>query len=672
MNLEEPPAEVLWAPTEAQRDAATMTAFLTRAEEVAGHAFPDYEAAWRWSVAEPEAFWVAIAEFFQVPFTAPPIRILADARMPGARWFEGATLNYAECVFARAAADRPALLAASERRPLRAVSWADLRRDVAALAAGLRALGVRPGDRVAAIVPNIPEAVVALLATASLGAIWSSCAPEFGARSIVDRLRQIEPTVLIAVDGYAFGGREFDRRDVIEEVRAALPGLRQTVLIRDLDSQARLEGDDWIDWTTLIHGAAAAPSADLTFEPVPFDHPLWILFSSGTTGLPKAIVHGHGGVVLEHAKAVGLHLDVRAGDRLLWYTTTGWMMWNFLVGSLLVGGTPVLYDGSPGHPDLDVLWTLAETAEVSHLGASAAYLMACRKAELGPGQAHDLTRLRCIGSTGSPLPIEGFRWVYDAVGRDIRLDSLSGGTDVVSAFVGGSPTLPVRAGELSCRYLGARVEAFGEDGRPVPAGQTGELVLTAPMPSMPVRFWNDRDGSRYRESYFERFPGVWRHGDWIRFTPSGGAVIEGRSDSTLNRGGVRFGTSELYGVVDALPEVADSLVIGIEQADGSYWMPLFVALRSDVALDDALRARIAAAIRRELSPRHLPDEIIEVPAIPRTLTGKKMEVPVKRLLLGQPLDAVAAPGTMADPGALETFAAIGRSRTGTDPARDPE
>jgi len=666
MPFVQPPAdipdisEILWAPTDEQRDAATMTAFLARAEHAADRAFPDYEAAWRWSVDEPEVFWVAIAEFFQIPFTTPPTRILVDDGMPGARWFEGATLNYAECVFQRAAADRPALLAASERRPLRPVTWADLRRDVARVAAGLRQLGVRPGDRVAAIVPNIPEAVVALLATASLGAIWSSCAPEFGARSIIDRLRQIEPTVLIAVDGYAFGGRSFDRIEVVEAVRAALPGLGRTVLIRDLDPGARLDGDDWIDWATLIDGGEAP--VDLTFVPVPFDHPLWILFSSGTTGLPKAIVHGHGGVVLEHAKAVGLHLDVRPGDRLLWHTTTGWMMWNFLVGSLLVGGTPVLYDGSPGHPDLDTLWALAEVAAVTHLGASAAFLMACRKADLSPGPGHDLTRLRCIGSTGSPLAIEGFRWVYDAVGRDIRLDSLSGGTDVVSAFVGGSPTLPVRAGELSCRYLGARVQAFGEDGRPVRAGQTGELVLTAPMPSMPVGFWNDPEGSRYRESYFERFPGVWRHGDWIRFTPSGGAVIEGRSDSTLNRGGVRFGTSELYGVVDALPEIADCLVIGLEAPDGSYWMPLFVALRPGVALDDDLRARIAGAIRRELSPRHVPDEIIAVPAIPRTLTGKKMEVPVKRLLQGEPLDAVAAPGTTADPAALETFAVMGRER----------
>ncbi len=645
--------DVLWEPSDALRRDSLMTAFLARATATQGHRFDDYEAAWRWSVEEPEAFWRAIVEFFEIPFRTPSTRILADDRMPGAVWFEGATLNYAEAIFARASTERPALIARSERGPGRDISWDELRHAVAAAAAGLRKLGVGRGDRVAAIVPNMPEAVIGLLATASIGAIWSSCAPEFGARSVIDRLVQIEPRVLIAVDGYVFAGKAFDRLGVVEEVRAALPGLAQTVLIADLDAAARLAGDDWIDWRTFVGG----PSADLTFEPVPFDHPLWILFSSGTTGLPKAIVHGHGGVVVEHAKAIGLHLDVQPGDRLLWYTTTGWMMWNFLVGSLLIGGTAVLYDGSPGHPDLDVLWGLAEEARLTHLGASAAYLMACRKADLAPGRTHDLGRLRCIGSTGSPLPVEGFAWVYDAVGSDVWLASVSGGTDVVSAFVGGCPLLPVRAGELQCRSLGARVEAFDEAGRSV-VGETGELVITAPMPSMPVSFWNDPDGARYRESYFEMYPGVWRHGDWIRLTPSGGAVIEGRSDSTLNRGGVRFGTSELYGVVDAVPEVFDSLVIGLERDDGSYWMPLFVALKPGAPLDDALRARITAAIRATLSPRHVPDEIIAVPAIPRTLSGKKMEVPVKRLLQGHPLAMVAAPGTTADPSALAFFATL--------------
>lgn len=663
MSPDRPVAEgdVLWEPSDELRHDALMTAFLAHVSAVQGRRFDDYETAWRWSVEDPESFWGAIVDFFRIPFATPPTRILADDRMPGAIWFEGATLNYAEAIFARASADRPALLARSERQPVREVAWDELQAAVAAAAAGLRGLGVGRGDRVAAIVPNIPEAVVGLLATASLGAIWSSCAPEFGARSVTDRLTQIEPKVLFAVDGYVHGGRAFDRLDIVEEVRAALPNLERTVLIAHLDPDARLSGDAWIRWSTLVEG----PTTDLTFEPVPFDHPLWILFSSGTTGLPKAIVHGHGGVVVEHAKAIGLHLDVRPGDRLLWYTTTGWMMWNFLVGALLAGGTAILYDGSPGHPDLDVLWALAEETRTTHLGASAAYLMACRKADLVPGRRHDLGSLRCIGSTGSPLPVEGFRWVYDAVGSDVWLASISGGTDVVSAFVGGCPLLPVRAGELQCRSLGARVEAFDESGRSV-TGRTGELVVTAPMPSMPVSFWGDPGGARYREAYFETYPGIWRHGDWIRLTPLGGAVIEGRSDSTLNRGGVRFGTSELYGVVDALPEVLDSLVIGLERDDGSYWMPLFVALRPGVDLDAALIGRINAAIKLALSPRHVPDEIIAVPAIPRTLTGKKMEVPVKRLLQGHALDHVAAPGTTADPGALEIFAAIARGRASSD------
>jgi acetoacetyl-CoA synthetase len=657
----ESPGEILWEPSDALRRDAAMTAFLARVEAARGRPFADYEDAWRWSVDDPEAFWAAIVEHFEIPFRTPPTRVLADDRMPGSRWFEGATLNYAEAVFARASPDRPALLAASEGGELRAIGWAELRDAVAAAAAGLRRLGVGRGDRVAAILPNIPEAVIGLLATASIGAVWSSCAPEFGAHSIIDRFAQIRPKVLIAVDGYVHGGTSFDRRATLADVRAALPSLERTVLIagpgmRDEVAAPDAGPDGVITWAALLD----APAPDLAFDPVHFDHPLWILFSSGTTGLPKAIVHGHGGVLVEHAKAVGLHVDVRPGDRLLWYTTTGWMMWNFLVGSLLVGGTAVLYDGSPSHPDLDVLWGLAEEARLTHLGASAAYLMACRKAGLRPGDRHDLGTLRCIGSTGSPLPAEGYRWVYEAVGRDIRLDSLSGGTDVVSAFVGGCALLPVRAGELSCRYLGARVEAFDEAGRSV-IGETGELVITAPMPSMPIGFWDDPDGARYRESYFETYPGVWRHGDWIRISPTGSAVIEGRSDSTLNRGGVRFGTSELYGVVDALPEVADSLVIGLERDDGSYWMPLFVVLRPGEDLDEDLDARIRQAVRTELSPRHVPDEILAAPSIPRTLSGKKMEVPVKRLFQGHPLERVAATGTTVDPAALAWFAALARA-----------
>ncbi|MEA2633153.1 MAG: acetoacetyl-CoA synthetase, partial [Chloroflexota bacterium] len=500
--------------------------------------------------------------------------------------------------------------------------------------------------------------LVAFLATASLGAIWASCSPDFGTRGLIDRFAQVSPKVLIAVDGYTYGGKRFDRRDVIDALRAELPTLERTVLVPYLEAAAGPDSAIELSWTDLIAG----PPEPLTFESVPFDHPLWVLYSSGTTGLPKAIVHGHGGIVLEHSKVVGLHCDVRPGDRMFWYTTTGWMMWNLLLGSLLVGGTAVLYDGNPGYPDLGVLWEMAAQAGVTLFGTSAAFLAANLKHGVQPGAEHDLSRLRAIGSTGSPLAVDVYGWVYDAVKPDVWLVSLSGGTDVASAFVGGVPTLPVHAGELQARSLGARVEAFDQAGRSV-VGETGELVLTAPLPSMPIFFWNDPDGRRYRESYFEMYPGVWRHGDWIRITERGSAVIEGRSDSTLNRQGIRFGTSELYGVVEALPEVAESLVIGLELPGGRYWMPLFVVLADGVALDAPLKGRINAAIRAALSQRHVPDEIIQAPAVPRTLTGKKMEVPVKRILLGRPVSEVAAAGSTVDPTALQWFAEFTAERS---------
>ena len=646
---------LLWEPPAAFREATTMTAYLAWLERERGLRFRDFAGLWRWSVDDLEGFWSSVVDYYEIPLRGEWSGVLGERSMPGAVWFKGARLNYAEVAFGRLTADRPALLSASERRPLGAVSAEELRTSVAAVAAGLHRLGVGRGDRVVAVIPNIPEAVISFLACASLGAIWACCSPDFGARGLIDRFAQVRPKVLLMVDGYTYGGKAFDRRDVIGKLRAALPSLEQTVLIPYLDPGADAEGPGVISWAELIAG----PAGPLRFEPVPFDHPLWILYSSGTTGLPKAIVHGHGGVVLEHAKAVGLMFDMRAGDRMFWYTTTGWMMWNFLLGSMLVGGVPVLYDGSPGHPDLEVLWDLVATADVSLFGTSAPFLAACMKAGIRPGAAHDLSSLRSIGSTGSPLAVEVFGWVYDAVKPDVWLASMSGGTDVVSAFVGGCPLLPVHAGELQTPALGARVEAFDEAGRSV-VGMTGELVLTAPLPSMPLFLWDDPDGVRYRESYFEMYPGVWRHGDWIRITERGSAVIEGRSDSTLNRQGIRFGTSELYGVVERLPEVLDSLAIGLELPGGRYWMPLFVVLADGAALDDDVTGRIKAAIRASLSQRHVPDDIVAVPAIPRTLTGKKMEVPVKRLLLGRSLEEVAAAGATADPRALDFYVAYAR------------
>ncbi len=646
---------LLWTPTADDIAATNLTAYIGWLERQRGLVFGDYEALWRWSVEDLAGFWSSIVDYFDLPLRGDRARVVDDIGMPGSHWYEDAEINYAEAVFARAASDRPALIFQSERDPQRAVSWSELETSVAAVAAGLRRIGVGRGDRVVAIMPNIPETVVAFLACASLGAIWASCSPDFGTRSLIDRFAQISPKVLFAVDGYTYGGKPFDRRAVIAEIQTALPTLERTVLLPQLDAEATLDGPAGMTWADLIKG----PAEPLTFESLPFDHPLWVVYSSGTTGLPKAIVHGHGGIVLEHAKVMGLHCDVRPGDRMFWFTTTGWMMWNLLLGSLLVGGTAVLYDGSPGYPDLGVLWRMAAEGRITQFGTSAAFISASLKAGVQPGADHDLSMLRAVGSTGSPLSVEGFGWVYETIKPDVWLFSFSGGTDVASAFVGGVPTLPVHAGELQAPFLGARVEAFDEAGRSV-VGQTGELVLTAPLPSMPVFFWDDPDGERLRATYFEMYPGVWRHGDWIRFTERGGAVIEGRSDSTLNRQGIRFGTSELYGVVEGLPDVRDSLVIGLELPGGRYWMPLFVVLADGATLDDAMERRIKTAIRESLSARHLPDAIVAVPAIPRTLTGKKMEVPVKRLLLGRPLDEVAAAGAVADPDALAFFADYAR------------
>jgi acetoacetyl-CoA synthetase len=646
---------LLWAPSEELTATSRIGAYMRWLEQDRGLAFTSYDQLWDWSVGELEDFWASIADYFRVPFRRRWTRVLDRRGMPGAHWFEDAELNYTEVVFGQRRDTQPALLSRSETRGLRAVTWAELEHQVAALAAALRRLGVRKGDRVAAYLPNIPHAVIAFLATASLGAIWSSCAPEFGARSVLDRFSQIEPKVLFAIDGYTYGGQTFDRRPTVAELRARLPSVQATVLVPHAFAAAAAPEASVHHWDDLIVEAATR----LEFEPVRFDHPLWILYSSGTTGLPKPIVHGHGGIVLEHTKALALHCNLGPGSRFCWHTSTGWVMWNLLVGSLLVGATTVLYDGSPGHPTLDVLWDLADEAGLTALGVSAAFLLSCRKANLAPGDRRTLSALRFLGSTGSPLPPEGFGWVYRAVKPDIWLASMSGGTDIATGFVMGCPLLPVYAGEIQCRALGVKVEAVDDQGQPV-LDRQGELVVTAPMPSMPVGFWSDPDGRRYHESYFTFLPGVWRHGDWLRLTPRGTAVIEGRSDSTLNRLGVRIGTAELYRVIEDFPEIADSLVVGVELPGGGYAMPLFVVLAPGQVLDSALTQRLNQALREQLSPRHVPDRIVAVPAIPRTLTGKKLEVPVKRILLGEPVDRVASPGATLDPAALEHFEALAR------------
>jgi acetoacetyl-CoA synthetase len=648
---------LLWEPSAERQARSEMRRYMAWLAEHKELAFDDYHALWQWSVDNIEDFWVSIWEFFDVKAATPPETVLPKRAMPGAQWFPGATLNYAEHVFRSAAPDRPALVFQSERQPATEMSWAELEQQVAAVAAALRGMGVRPGDRVVAYLPNIPQAVVAFLACASLGAAWSSCSPDFGSASVIDRFQQIEPVVLFAVDGYQYGGKMFDRRATVAEIQRALPTLQHTVFIPYLDPHASADRlTNVMRWDDLLR-----ETAPLQFEPVPFDQPLWILYSSGTTGLPKPIVQGHGGILLEHLKALSLHCDVKPGERFFWFTTTGWMMWNFLVGALLVGATALLYDGSPGYPDMNVLWRFAADTQMTFFGGSAAYISACMKAEIEPATAFDLRALSGMGSTGSPLPPEGFQWAYEHIKRDLWLVSLSGGTDLCTAFIGGCPLLPVYAGELQCRSLGANVQAFDEAGEPV-IGEVGELVITDPMPSMPLFFWNDPDGTRYRESYFEMFPGVWRHGDWIKITPRDTCVIYGRSDATINRMGVRMGTSEFYRVVEAIPEVLDSLVIDLEGLHEHAYMPLFVVLRPGAELDEALTTEIKRRIRAALSPRHVPDDIFAVPAVPRTLSGKKLEVPIKRLFMGVPIERAANPGAMSNPQVLAYFIALAERR----------
>ncbi|MEV0392708.1 acetoacetate--CoA ligase [Polymorphospora rubra] len=651
--------EILWTPRADVREHTRIGDYLRWLEAERGLVFADYDALWRWSVTDLDGFWRSIWDYFEVVAHTPPTATVEDTAMPGTRWFPGATLNYAQHVLRMPglADDDPVVVAHSQTRAPVTLTVAQLREQVRRARAGLRRLGVGPGDRVAAYAPNIPETFVLMLATTSLGAIFSSCAPEFGTRSVTDRWQQIEPTVLVAVDGYRYGDKAIDRRAEVAAIRAALGSVEHTVLLNYLDPAAT--ADATLTWAELT----ADTDEPLAFEPVPFDHPLYVLYSSGTTGLPKPIVHGHGGILLEHLKMLALHHDLGPADRFLWFSTTGWMMWNFLVSAPAVGAAIVLFDGNPAHPGLDALWRLAEETGTTYFGTSAPFLLACRKAGLVPSEVADLSALRGLGSTGAPLPAEGFRWVYEAVNPDLQLQSLSGGTDVCTGFVGGVALLPVHAGEIACRCLGAKVEARSADGTPV-VGELGELVITAPMPSMPVGFWGDTDGRRYREAYFDVYPGVWRHGDWITVSDRGTCVITGRSDATLNRGGVRLGTAEFYSVVEGLDEVVDSVVVHLEDDEGGAGeLLLFVVLRGGHELDDDLRRRICRELRTALSPRHVPDEIYQVGAVPRTLSAKKLEVPVKKILTGTPVESAAAKGALANPESLTAFERFAKERS---------
>ncbi|HJQ47792.1 MAG TPA: acetoacetate--CoA ligase [Amycolatopsis sp.] len=645
--------EVLWRPTPEQVAGTRIQAFRDWLRTEHGVTVADYDELWQYSVTEPDGFWGGVAEFLGLRWHAKPDEVLADGRMPGARWFPGATLNYAENALVGGVAGAPkaddelAVIFHREDGAGSRLTYGELRGQVAAARAALAELGVGKGDRVVALAPNCPQTLVAFLAAASLGATWSSCSPDFGVRAVADRFTQIEPKVLIAVNAYVYNGRSFDVRRTVNQLRDQMPSLTATVLV---DYVGTGTADGALAWDALL---GEHSGATLEFEPVPFDHPLWVLYSSGTTGLPKGIVHGHGGITVEHLKALALQMDLRPGDRFFWFTTTGWMMWNFVIAGLLVGATIVLYDGSPGHPDLGALWRLAEQHRITYFGTSAPFIQSCLKARLEPAARYDLTSLRAVGSTGAPLSVEGFRWIVEKVGKDLQICSVSGGTDLCAAFVASAPDVPVWLGELSCRSLGAAVRAFDDDGNEV-VEQVGELVVTRPMPSMPVCFWNDPDGARLREAYFDHYPGVWRHGDWIRFTRRGSAVIYGRSDSTLNRGGVRMGTAEFYRVVEGFDEVADSLVI-----DASGELLCFVVPAVGVSL-----AAVEPALRRELrvalSPRHVPDRFIEVAAVPRTLNGKKCEVPVKKILAGVAPERAVSRDALANPDALESFVELAR------------
>ncbi len=652
----------LWSPPENWRTTTRIGRFVAYAETRAGRRLSSYDEVWHWSVTCPEEFWGAVWDHFEVHSSTGYERVLADDRLPGARWFPGARVNFARHLldFRAVEPSATAVIGVSQTRPPVNLTFAELSAEVSSARRALVRLGVRKGDRVAAYLPNIPETLVAFLATASLGAVWTSCAPEFGARSVLERFQQLEPTVLLAVSGYTYGKKHVDRLGETNAIRAGLPSLRHVIEVEYGEHRV----PDAASWQAILAEAAVEPASEPEFEDVPFDHPLFVLFSSGTTGQPKAIVHGHGGILLEHLKNHALSWDLGPGDRLLWFTTTAWMMWNALVSALLVDASIVMIDGNPLYPDLDFQWRLAEQTGATLMGASPGFLMSSRKEGLQPAEDHDLTRIRQIASAGSPLPPEGYLWVRDNFGSDVLLNVGSGGTDVCSGIVQGSPLQPVIAGEISGPCLGFDAQAWDDDGHRV-VGQLGELVITRPVPSMPVGFWGDTDGRRYRSTYFDRWPGVWRHGDWIRFSESGSCVIAGRSDATLNRGGVRLGTAEFYRVLEELPEVDDSLVIHLEDREGGNGeLVLFVVLAAGVALDEGLERRLTAELKRSLSPRHVPDTVAAVPAIPRNRTGKKLELPVKRILQGRPVAQVASTDALADAGSLDAFVDLAARRAG--------
>ncbi|MFK7802501.1 MAG: acetoacetate--CoA ligase [Anaerolineae bacterium] len=643
--------DLLWQPTAEVIENSNITSYIKWLDENQNITVKDYPELWQWSVDNIGDFWSSLFDYFDLQHSGEPTPALAKQEMPGAEWFPNVTLNYAENLFAKASGE-VAFLFAAEDEEIIEITWGELREKTARLAHTLKEMGVGKGDRVVAYMPHIPETAIAFFAVASLGAIWSSCSPDFGSRSVLDRFQQIEPKVLIAVDGYNYGGKQFNRRDVVAELQAGLPTLEKTIVVPHVAADTK-----GLAHAILLENAyqqAGEASPELTFERVPFDTPMWVLYSSGTTGLPKPIVQGQGGCLLEHVKSTVFHNDLKPEDRFFWYSSTGWMMWNYTIGALLSGCSVVMYNGSPGYPNMSAMWQLANDTDMTYFGTSAAFISACMKAEIHPNQDFDLSKIRAIGSTGSPLTVDGFAWIYENVNKNLALESLSGGTDLCTAFVGGARTLPIYAGEIQGAGLGAKVQAWNDAGEPV-LNEVGELVIAEPMPSMPLFFWGDDEMARYKSSYFEMFPGKWRHGDWISFNERGACVIYGRSDSTINRQGIRMGTSEIYQAVESFDEVMDSLIIDLEFVGRESFMPLFIVLRDGVELNDELIKRIRNKLRSDVSPRHLPNEIIEIKEVPYTLSGKKMEVPIRKILLGMDVAKAANTGAMRNPDAVQFF-----------------
>ena len=638
-------AVTLWTPSAEWKEQSNLTHYAKWLKQHYGVECNDYKILWEWSVRHVDLFWQSIAEYFNIIWHIPYNTVVSSDAMPYTKWFVGGSLNYAEHVFRNANNEHPAIIYQSEQQGAASISWIVLKQYTAALQSFFISQGVKPGDRIAAYLPNIPEATISLLATMATGAVWSSCSPDFGIDSVIERFVQIEPKVLIAVDGYAYNGKAFDRLHTVKKIKEALPTVEKVILIPYLNVELA-EHSDYTIWNKVMK----EPAKELQFVSVPFEHPIWVLYSSGTTGAPKAITHSHGGVLLEHYKYLSFHNDVKPGEIFFWFTTTGWMMWNYLHGALLAGATIVLYDGSPGYPDMNVLWKMAEQIPIHHFGTSAPYIMACKKAGIHPGKSYNISALRSLSSTGSPLPPEGFDYVYENIKKNIWLCSMSGGTDVCTAFVGGVPWLPVYEGEIQGRALGCSMYAFDEDGKAV-WDEVGEMVITKPMPSMPVFFWNDGDFEKYTASYFDTYPGVWRHGDWLKITPRDGIVILGRSDATLNRQGVRIGTAEIYRAVDTIDTIKDSLIVNIEKPNGGDYMPLFVVMKEGELFTEEVKSAIKTALRTAYSPRHVPDEIIEVKDLPYTISGKKMEMPVKKILMGKPVNT----GVVKNPESLEFF-----------------